>query len=176
MLFKTNYSNLNKNNGKNFEPLPTGNYEMIIKKAGENATPKGSETFQVELVVRNDIKENGSYQNRHVFQDNWKRRNGPDAGQYPLQDMQHILLAAKVPEGAEIRSMEEFAKVITGKPVRVYVKKEYSEYRGKEVNQVAPWNYDETQYPTVNHQWSKGKPSSDDQDDEIHIDPNQFPF
>ena len=179
MLFKADYSNLN-NRSKDFEPLPTGEYEMIIKKAGENATPNGAETFQIDLVVRNDIQENKGYQNRHIFNDNWKRKNDPNAGQYPVDDFQYILMATEVPEGTEMNSMEDFAQAITGKPVRVYVKKEYSDYREEDVNEVAPWNYGKSHYPIVNHTWKDGSPASspadDDDDDTITINEDDIPF
>lgn len=176
-LFKTDYSNINQND---YSALPTGEYEMVINKASENATPNGAETFQVDLVVRNDLSNvaelaetNGKYKNRHVFNDNWKRKSGKFQGQYQLDDLQHILMAAKVPEGTEINSMKEFADAITGKPVRVYVKKQFSEYRGEDENQVAPWNYSETQFPVLNHKFDKKQPTSDDT---IQIPDDDMPF
>ena len=87
-------------------------------------------------------------------------------------------MATEVPEGTEINSMDDFAQAITGKPVRVYVKKEYSDYREEDVNEVAPWNYGKSHYPIVNHTWKDGTPASSpaDDDDEITINEDDIPF
>lgn len=49
---QANYKN---NEHKDFSALPSGNYEMIIKSAQEKATKNGSESLQLDLVVRNDL-------------------------------------------------------------------------------------------------------------------------
>lgn len=156
-LITTNYSNLNEK--QEFKPLPEGEYEMVIKRASENVTPNGKETFQIVLVVRNDLTQvpelaetNGKHANRYIFNDNWKRKA---TNQYDLENFQHILKACGVPEGTDLNSMEDIAKAISGRPARVFVKKEFSEYKGEEENNVAPWNYSRSQYPMVNHEWSK---------------------
>lgn len=157
-FIKTDYSKLSTSN---FEALPTGEYEMIILKAGENATPSGAETLQLDLVVRNDLTEvpalaatNGKYANRHVFMDNWKRKK---TSQYDTDNFMYILEAVGVPEGTPINSIDEFIKLIEGKSARVYVKKEVDDYRTTDnsdpayENNVAPWNFSATKFKDVNH-------------------------
>lgn len=160
----TNYENLETNE---YGALPTGEYEMIINKAYEDATPSGAENLTIDLIVRNDLTQvaglaetNGKFANRHVFNANWKRRA---TKQYDLENFQHILEAVGVPGGTAIQSVEHFCQLLTGKPVRVYVKKEVDDYNTKDEknpvyrNAVAPWNYSKSQYPTSNHQFPDGQ-------------------
>ena len=80
MAFLTaNYSNNQENS---FEAIPTGTYEVLINKAQEQATKNGAESLQLDLLIRNDLDKvptlaetNAKYHNRHVFMDNWKRKN-----------------------------------------------------------------------------------------------------
>lgn len=179
-LFTTNYENLESND---YGAIDQGEYEMVISNAGENATPNGAETFQIDLIVRNDLQKvnglentNGKYANRHVFNDNWKRKA---TQQYDLDNLQNVLAAVEVPEGTEINSMEDFANHIIGKPVRVYVKKQWSEYRGEDENQVAPWNYSKSQFPAVQHTFKDGSKPENPQQTEDRIDDqieNDLPF
>ncbi|GAX07083.1 hypothetical protein IWT25_02431 [Secundilactobacillus pentosiphilus] len=163
-FMKTDYSN---NQGNGYEPLPTGTYEMIINNAKENATQSGAETLQIDLLVRNDLDKvpelaetNAKYHNRHVFMDNWKRHS---TNQYDLDGFQYILQAVGVPEGTPLKSIDDFIKLITGAAVSVYVKKEDNTYQGKttKVNRVAPWNFSETKFPDVQHEYKGGsKPAA----------------
>lgn len=180
----TDYSN----NTGGFDPIPTGNYEMIINKVQETATKNGAESLQVDLIVRNDLDKvpelaqtNAKYHNRHVFNDNWKRKA---TKQYDMDGLQYILDAVGVPEGTRIASMDDFFKLITHKPVKVYVQKEDNEYQGKttEVNRVAPWNYSKSDFPEVQHVFKENdtaKNSTDpfaSGDQSIDISESDLPF
>lgn len=147
-----------------YDVLPTGEYEMIIANAKEDATPSGAETLQIDLIVRNDVTNvpslsatNGKYANRHVFMDNWKRKA---TKQYDLDGFMHILQAAGVPEGTSINSVQDFINLISRKPVSVYVKKEVDTYKTTDKqnpiykNSVAPWNFNTTKFREVNHQFA----------------------
>lgn len=160
-FMSTNYAN---NTTSSYDPLPTGTYEMIINKAQEKATPNGAESLEIDLLVRNDLDKapgltdtNGKYHNRHVFMDNWKRKA---TNQYDLDGFQYILQAAGVPENTAIPTVEDFMKVITGAPVKVYVKVEEDTYKGetKMINRVAPWNFEASQYKQVQHTYKDSKP------------------
>lgn len=160
----TDYSNINSGG---YEPLPTGEYEMIIANAKEDATPSGAETLRIDLIVRNDLTNvpslaatNGKYANRHVFMDNWKRKA---THQYDLEGFMHILKAVGVPEGTAINSVDEFISLIVRKPVNVYVKKEIDSYKTTDPNNpeyrnsVAPWNFNTTKFKDVNHQFANNQ-------------------
>ncbi|KRO16161.1 DUF669 domain-containing protein [Lacticaseibacillus saniviri] len=153
----TDYSKNNEGNG--YDPLPTGEYEVVINHVQEAATPSGAESLQFDLIVRNDLDaalpaSNGKYHNRHVFVDNWKRKK---TNQYDMDGLQYILEAAKIPEGTQINSIQDFMNALYHKPVNVYVKKENEEYNGSvtERNRVAPWNFKGTKYPQLAHQFKE---------------------
>lgn len=156
-LFKTNYSDVDTST--DYSPLPTGEYECIIARVGEKATPNGKESMQIGLVVRNDLKQvpalaeqNGKYADRWVFVDEWKRDiNGRYI--YKMDNFMYYLNAIGIPEGTDIKDMEHLFSLLKGKPVRVYVKQEENTYMGetKTVNRVAPWGFKQTDYPNVNH-------------------------
>ena len=152
-----NYEN-NKQTG-GYAPLPTNEYEMIIKGAAEKVTKNGAESLSIDLVVRNDLDNvegmentNKKYHNRHVFNDNWKTTiNG--VYQYDTTKFQYILDGVGIPENTSIDSVDDLIRLITGKPVLVYVKEEANEYNGKKemINRVAPWGYKKTNYASVGH-------------------------
>ena len=159
-FMNTDYSN---NTGGNYDAVPAGNYEMIINNASESATKNGAETLQIDLLVRNDLDKvtdlaetNGKFHNRHIFVDNWKRKA---TNQYDLDGFQYILQAAGVPEGTPLHTVDDFIKLITGAPVRVFVKQEENTYNGTTsiVNRVAPWNFETTEFPQVQHTFKDKK-------------------
>lgn len=159
-FMNTDYSN---NTGGNYDAVPAGNYEMIINNASESATKKGAEELQIDLLVRNDLDKvsdlaetNAKYHNRHIFVDNWKRKA---TNQYDLDGFQYILQAAGVPEGTPLHTVDDFIKLITGVPVRVFVKQEENTYNGttNTVNRVAPWNFETTKFPQVQHAFKDKK-------------------
>ncbi|MFC6261983.1 DUF669 domain-containing protein [Levilactobacillus fujinensis] len=159
-FMNTDYSN---NTGGDYDALPAGNYEMIINNAKEDATKNGAETLQIDLLVRNDLDKvadlaetNGKFHNRHIFVDNWKRKA---TNQYDLDGFQYILQAAGVPENTPLHTVDDFIKLINGAAVRVFVKQEDNTYNGTTttVNRVAPWNFEVTQFPQVQHTYKDRK-------------------
>lgn len=179
-FLKADYS---KNQEQGFDAVPTGNYEVIINKAQEQATKNGAESLQLDLLIRNDLdkvpdlaKTNAKYHNRHVFMDNWKRKN---TNQYDLASFQYILDAVGIPEGTELNSVDDFMKAISGKPVLAYIKNEDNTYNGEtsKVNRVAPWNISKTNYPEVNHTF-KDSNASDPfaKNDAPEISSDDLPF
>lgn len=160
-FMNTDYSN--NTNGGNYDPVPTGTYEMIINNAKEDATKNGAETLQIDLLVRNDLDKvpglaetNAKFHNRHIFMDNWKRK---DTNQYDLDGFQYILQAAGVPEKTPLHTVDDFIKLIVGAPVRVYVKQEENTYNGNTsmVNRVAPWYFEVTKFASVQHAFKNSK-------------------
>ena len=159
-FINTDYSN---NSHQDYSALPQGNYEMVIKSAKETTTKNGSESLQLDLVVRNDLDQvpelketNANYHNRHVFMDNWKRKA---TGQYDMEGFQYILEGAQVPEGTAINTVEDFMRLISGRPILVFVKKEKDTYKddGSYRNTVAPWNISKTKFTQVNHVYKDQK-------------------
>jgi len=177
-------ANYKENSSNDFEALPTGNYEVIIQSAQEKATPKGAESLQLRLVVRNDLdgvpefdKTNAKYHNRIVFMDNWKRKA---TGQYDTKSLQYILEACEIPEGTPLDSIADFSKALAGRPANVYVKKSVDSYNGenREINQVAPWNFKKSKFPQVNHKFKDGELGIDPFADskQVDIQDSDLPF
>ena len=166
-MFKVDYSNVKESS---FGPLPTGNYECVIQSTSEKTTPNGKEAFNVKLVVRNDLSKvqgleetNGKYANRILFNDHWKR-DIDGRYIYKMEDLMYVLKAAGIPEGTEIRSIDDLHEILRGKPVKVYTKVELNDYNNEEENTIAPWGYSKSDYPNVQHQFKKDddKKQSDD--------------
>lgn len=182
----TDYS---ENKSNDYSPLPEGNYEMVIAKAQETTTKNGAESLQIDLVVRNDLdgvpalaETNKKYHNRHVFNDNWKRKA---TGQYDMEGFQYILEAVGTPEGTSIPTIESFIDLLVGKPVKVFVKLEDNTYNGetKPVNRVAPWNYSKTDFVNMQHKFADGEnknnqPTGDvfGSSSQIDINDDDLPF
>ena len=149
-FLKTNYRDLSNND---FEPLPQGDYEVIIEQATENVTNSGAQSVQMKLHVRKDLDNvselsdtNRKYHNRVVWINNWKRKA---TGRYNDQQFQYILSALKVPENKEFNTVDQYCQFIENKPIRAYIKITKDSYEGKdqERNDVAPWGFSETKFP-----------------------------
>ncbi|SDI40505.1 DUF669 domain-containing protein [Dolosicoccus paucivorans] len=147
-MFKTDYSNLNQTD---YKPVPEGEYEVIIHKVEERVSQTGNRGLSIRLDIRRDLKQvpelaetNGKYAGRVVFDNRWQSN-----GKYNTEHFMYLLQAVGVPEGTEIKSMNDLYQAIEGKPVRVFIKKEYSEYRKEEENSIAPWAYNPTRFSNV---------------------------
>lgn len=182
--FKVSKNEKNKNFG--FTPLDEGTYECLIDSPSEEATKGGTEYFQIPLTVRNDLdgvealkETNAKFHNRKTFDFKiWKRKG---TGKYDPQNFSDVLTAVGVPEGTEITSQEQLINFLTGKPVKAFIKKTTDTYKGeeREVNQIAPWNLERTNYPDVQHVSKNKKENSADPfagNKEIEIDNDELPF
>lgn len=176
-LFRTNYENNNEK--ASYGPLPQGEYEMIINSVQEKVTPNGKISLSFDLVVRNDLTKvpqlaetNGKYANRHVFNDNWMRTINGNY-QHDWDRLQEIFEAAGVPENTAFNTMDDVFQALTHKPVKVYVKVEYSDYNKRDENTVAPWGYSKTDYPNVSHEFKYGKT---EQSQPIEVGTDDLPF
>ena len=182
-------TNYKENKHSDFEAIPTGTYEMVIKQAQEKVTPNGRQNMEFQLVVRNDLdgvkglsETNAKYHNRIVFVQFWTDKN---SGQYDTNRFQYVLEAAQIPEGTAINSIDDFMKLMTDRPVKVYVKKEKDDYNSTPEktayrNTVAPWGFEKTAFPTVNHQWKGQKTTNDDpfadKGQQLNITDDDIPF
>lgn len=147
--------------GGDYDALPAGNYEMVINKVEERATKSGAESLQLDLVIRNDLDKapdlsetNAKYHNRHVFVDNWKRHA---TGEYDADHLDIIMKAAGFPDHKSYDFPDEFISFLYHKPVRVKLSNEDNTYKGQttKVNRAAPWDFGETEFPQLQHQWKK---------------------
>lgn len=138
------------------DTLPTGEYEVVVTQAHEITTKKGSNAIDLTLLARDDIKSfeplggpNTIYGGNVVSLTIWKRKN---TGRYNAKDILHLVTALKIPRGTSIDTVAELCRIVIGRTMRVYVKKEIDPYwtqrNGFDTyqNTLAPWNLMESTF------------------------------
>lgn len=106
--------------------IPDGEYEVFINKVTENVTQGGSEYCEVDLIIRNDVSQ--PCRNNHIFHKIWRAKA---TGEYSPKSFNIIGKAVQLPNGKSYLSMEELFADFAGRPARVRIKNETSEYNGK---------------------------------------------
>ena len=153
MAFQTDYSEVSEG----FDVLPEGEYECIIKYAGEDATRGGTVYMGVTLVVRNDIDQKGK--NAYIWHHIWQRKEPTPAdnacGGYSSKQIQSLSKAAHLPNGKKYETLSDWADELKNKVVRVTV--EHDEYQGK-TNVKVKW-VNESRVPECKHQWKTANQS-----------------
>ena len=142
MVFTLNHEEAFEGNAK----IEDGTYEVVIEKANEDATKGGSEYMEFRLRIRNDIKQPS--QNMIIFHKIWK---GKETGKYHTGMINTLGKAAQLPNGKSYNSMEELLNDFVGKPLKVTVKNETSEYNGKPYENLNVKYQEQTEYPNVQH-------------------------
>lgn len=125
-----------------------GTYEVIIEKVGEDETPNGAEFTNFQMVIRNDIQQN--HKNMKVWERIWKAKA---TGKYNMMMFNTIGKAAQLQAGKTYNSIEELLNDYVGKPVRVTVKNETSEYNGNTYENLNVKAWEATKFPNVQHQY-----------------------
>lgn len=146
-LFTTSYKDLKDRDSL----VPEGVYECIIDDTRPDATPGGTEYIKINLRIRKDLDQalpdtNGKQHNRIVFVSIWKRKK---TGKYDPSDLNFIMKAAGYPENTPVEDWDDWTKKLVGKPVKVKVNIDESEYQGKTVkrNQVWASSFKSTDFP-----------------------------
>ncbi|PTJ15911.1 DUF669 domain-containing protein [Staphylococcus simulans] len=128
--------------------IQDGTYEVVITKCEENATQSGTEHVDMRLTIRNDIDQ--KFKNNIVFHKIWKAKA---TGKYDMRFFNTIGAAAQLQQGKQYSSIEELFKDFLGKPVRVTVKNETSEYNGKTYENLNVKRWDKTKFPELGHKF-----------------------
>lgn len=154
--------------------IADGNYEVLVHKVGEDATPGGAEFVQFDLIIRNDVDQ--KHKNNHIFHKVWKAK---DTGKYNMKTFNTIGKACQLQNGKAYKSLEELLKDFEMKTAIVNVKNESSEYNGQTYNNlnVKYWNQSKMNGP-VRHQF-KSKDNmtvSEMFDSGIDINDDVLPF
>lgn len=131
--------------------IADGTYEAVIFNVLEDATPGGAEFMNFDLVVRNDVEQ--KYQNAHIFQRVWRAR---DTGKYSAGMINTIAQAANLDDGKSYQSLEDLMSDFLDHPVKVTVKNEENEYKGKIYEDLNIKRWNKSDYPNVQHQFKKG--------------------
>ncbi len=144
--------------------LPEGEYEAIIKYAGEDATKiSRTEYINVTMVVRNDIDQ--PCKNRSIRHSIWHKKEPSPAdiacGGYSSKQIQSLSKAVGLPNGKEYDNLEDWCEDLANKPVRITVEKE--EYQGQTHSRVR-WVNESKALP-CKHVWPDAEDISGADDD-----------
>jgi hypothetical protein len=106
--------------------IEDGEYEVVIGRCNEDATPGGAEFIEFDLIVRNDVDQ--KYKNIHIFHKVWKAK---DTGKYNMKTFNTIGKACQLQNGKSYKSLQELLDDYVHKTALVNVKNEESTYNGK---------------------------------------------
>lgn len=151
--------------------IQDGTYETVITKFEENATQSGTEFADVRLTVRNDIDQ--KYKNNIVFHRIWKAKA---TQKYDMRFFNTIGSAAQLQQGKQYKSIEELFQDFLGKPVRVTVKNETSEYNGKTYENLNVKRWEKTKFPELAHKFKTEDGGNPFASGTNSIDEDDMPF
>ncbi|MDW4221572.1 DUF669 domain-containing protein [Staphylococcus saprophyticus] len=151
--------------------IQDGTYETVITKFEESATQSGTEFVDVRLTVRNDIDQ--KYKNNIVFHRIWKAKA---TQKYDMRFFNTIGAAAQLQQGKQYKSIEELFQDFLGKPVRVTVKNETSEYNGKTYENLNVKRWEKTKFPELAHKFKTEDGGNPFASGTNSIDEDDMPF
>ena len=162
-----------------FDKIQDGTYEVISEKVNEDATQGGAKFTNFQMVIRNDIQQ--EHKNQKVWHRNWKAK---ETKKYNMIMFNTIGKAAQLQNGKTYKSFEELLNDYVGKPLKVTVKNETSEYNGKTYENLNVKKWDKTDFPQVQHQYKQSKEGSNasnmtfdqQQSSGIEINDEDLPF
>lgn len=120
-LFSVNYEA-----AEQFSSIEDGTYEVVVFSAEQSANQYGTDYLDIRLKIRDDFQQ--KFRNNLIFDKVWINKQ---TLQYPEWALQRYAKAVKIPEGVEINTIEQFLDIIKGKTLKVTVKNEQSESKGK---------------------------------------------
>lgn len=151
MGFSTDYENINDD----FDILPEGDYEVIIRNIEERTTKNGATGLNLSLVVRNDIDQ--KFKDRYMFYTLWKRKEPTDADKqvqgYSYDQIMRLAKSAKLPNGKAYESVMEMCKDLMHRTLKVFL--EHREWNGKQQENVKYVNA--SAYPVCKHIFKEKK-------------------
>lgn len=149
MAFQVDHSQVKDGGGV----LPPGEYEVVIKFAGEAVARTGTPYINITTVVRNDLEQ--QFKNKYIFHKMWRKKDPSqldlECGGFSFKQIQSMSKAAGLPNGQSYENLEAWCEAITDKPILVTV--EHEEYNG--APQVKVKWVNESKHPQCNHQWEK---------------------
>jgi hypothetical protein len=135
--------------------IADGDYEVVVNRCSEDATPGGAEFVEFDLIIRNDVDQ--AHKNMHIFHKVWKAK---DTGKYNMKTFNTIGKACQLQNGKSYKSFKELLDDYFMKTAIVNVKNEVSEYNGKTYNNtnVKYWNKSKLSGPS-RHQFKNDNDS-----------------
>ncbi len=120
-VFEIDYSQ-----AQEFAKVTDGTYEVLIDKAVQNASRGGTDFLDIQLRIRKDFQQ--EFQNNIIFHKIWINK---ETKKYPAGMVQNLAKQAGIPDGTKFNSLDDYLNMLVGKPLKVTVKNETSEYNGK---------------------------------------------
>ena len=150
MGFKNDYRQANT--GSSLKP--EGDYECIITAIEERPTKNGKMGLNFTLVIRNDIAEQ-RYGNARLFYTIWKKKEPTQldmqVGGYNFGQLMAVGKAAKLPDGKDYDTLEQYCGDLINKCVRITLKHESNpNYRNGEPQERISY-FNPTKYPECRH-------------------------
>ena len=101
--------------------VPDGEYEAVITGAAWDKTAGGKEYIKVRLQVRNDVTqpEKGEIIEYPLWKSRPENAKASDISGVPAWRVQQVSKAVKLPEGEYIDGIDEWFRLIQGRPVLV---------------------------------------------------------
>ena len=131
-----------------FDKIQDGTYEVIIERVNEDATPSGAEFTNFQMVIRNDIQQ--QHKNQKLWHRNWKAKA---TGKYNMIMFNTIGKAARLENGKTYHNFDELLNDYVGKPLKVTVKNETSEFNGKTYENLNVTKWEQSAFPQIQHQF-----------------------
>lgn len=104
-----------------FSVLPEGDYEVLISEVEKKQSASGNDMLKLTLTVRTDVAQEG--QKRKV----WDYLVATPKAMFKFQQ---VAKALDFQDGVKYDTIDEFAKAILFKAVKITVKHETSEFNG----------------------------------------------
>lgn len=120
-MFTIDYSQ-----AKEFGAIADGTYEVTIDLAKQDATQGGADYLDIRFRIRKDFQQ--EFQNNIIFHRIFAKKAD---GKYPVASIMNLAKAAGIPDGTKFTSLEDYLNQLEGKALKVTVKNEKSEYKGK---------------------------------------------
>ena len=145
MGFSTNYENVSDD----YELIPAGEYEVVIRNIEERTTKNGAVGINLSLVIRNDVEQ--KYKDRYLFHTLWKRREPTEADMqvqgYSFKQIMILAKSAKLPNGKAYETVHQLCEDLLKRPLKVTV--EHDTYNGRTREIIRYIN--ESRFPECRH-------------------------
>lgn len=152
-----------------------GYYEVVVGRCNEDATKNGAEYTEFDLIIRNDLDQ--PHKNQHIFHKVWKSKKD---NKYNMKSFNTIGKACQLENGKSYSGFDELLKDFVGKTALVFVKNEESEYNGKTYNNLNVKMWNQTKFPSLQHQFKSEENSSNnpfkDNGGPMDISDDDLPF
>jgi hypothetical protein len=142
MFLTVNHNEANNGGGGNFQPIAEGTYEAIIKEAEVTKSSSGNDMIKLTLVIRDDVRQ--QFGKRKIWD-----YIVPDKVAWKVQQLSKAL---KFEQGKQFATIQEYAKEILFKSLKIKIKHEEETYNGETKTRERIALYDTSDIPSSSQQ------------------------